>query len=201
MLRLFLILSLLFQDAPLAITAPQPGETLHELVEIQGRMDLPHFASAELAFTFDQSVSDPAAGWFVIQTFSQPPTDSVLSVWDTTALTDGVYALRLRVFLLDGNVQEVLISNLTIRNNEQLSTPAFRPTDPVFNFQPLNETPGDSSQPTPAQITMYPTSTPLPPNLAALTASSIINIFWKSAVTVLALFAFVSFILRLRKNI
>ena len=200
MLKLFLILALLFQDTPASITSPQNGETLRGQVQIQGQMDIPNFASAELAFTFDASASDPAASWFPIQTFPQPIQNPILAVWDTTAVTDGDYALRLRIFLQDGTSQDVIVNDLKIRNNEPLPTPTFTPTEVVFDFQPLNETPGAPKEQTPTPVILYPTSTPLPPNPASLTISSIFTIFWQSALLVLVLFAFYSLLLRLRKN-
>jgi hypothetical protein len=200
MLKLFLILTLLFQDPAASITSPQTGETLRGQVQIQGGMDVPNFASAELAFTFAASASDPAASWFPIQTFPQPIQNPILAVWDTTAVTDGDYALRLRVFLQDGTSQDVLVNNLKIRNNEPLPTITPTSTEVVFNFQPLNETPGAPTQPPPTAIITYPTSTPLPANPASLTTSSIFTIFWQSALVILILFAFFSFVLRLRKN-
>lgn len=202
MLKLFLILALLFQDPAVSITSPQPGETLRGLVEVQGRMDIPNFASAELAFTFDANASDPAASWFPIQTFPQPVTNPILAAWDTTAVTDGDYALRLRIFLQDGTSQDVFVNDLKIRNNEPLPTATPTATEVVFNFQPLNETPGAPApgEITPTPVITYPTSTPLPANPASLTTSSILTIFWQSALVILVLFAFFSLVLRLRKN-
>ena len=92
MLELILVLTLFFQDSQVAITAPQPGETLRGQVEIQGQIDTPNFASAELAFTF---ASPPGDSWFTIQAFSQPKTDPPLAVWDTNTITDGDYTCLL----------------------------------------------------------------------------------------------------------
>ena len=133
MLKLFLILSLFFQGSTPSITAPQNGEILRGQVQIQGQMDTPNFASAELAFTFDASASDPAASWFPIQTFPQPIQNPIIATWDTTAVTDGEYALRLRIFLQDGTSQDVVVNNLKIRNNEPLPTPTVTPTEAVFD--------------------------------------------------------------------
>ncbi|MFN8401727.1 MAG: hypothetical protein U0X74_17070 [Anaerolineales bacterium] len=200
MLKLFLILSLFFQGSTPSITAPQNGEILRGQVQIQGQMDTPNFASAELAFTFDASASDPAASWFPIQTFPQPILNPTIATWDTTAVTDGEYALRLRIFLQDGTSQDVIVNNLKIRNNEPLPTPTITPTEAVFDFQPLNGTPEASTEQTPTSIISYSTATPLPANPASLTTSSIATIFWQSAVLVVILFAFFSLLLRLRKN-
>lgn len=200
MLKLFLILALFFQDSPASITSPQNGETLRGQVQIQGLMDIPNFASAELAFTFDASASDSAASWFPIQTFPQLIQDPNIAVWDTTAVTDGDYALRLRIFLQDGTSQDVIVNNLKIRNNEPLPTPTVTPTEAVFEFQPLNESPGVPNGQTPTPVILYPTTTPLPPNPASLNNKSIMTVFWQSAVLVVILFALFSLLLRFRKN-
>ncbi|MCQ3937291.1 MAG: hypothetical protein DPW18_09615 [Chloroflexi bacterium] len=203
MLKGLLILLLLFQDSPPALTSPQPNAVLRGQVEIQGRMDVPNFASAELAFTFDADASDPGASWFVIQTFPQPTAGPSLAVWDTASVTDGDYALRLRAFLQDGAFQDALITGLKIRNDEPPPTITPTQTEPVFDFQPLNQTPGAPAPleqtPIPA-VVFLPTSTPLPPNPASLTVASILSIFGKSAFAVLILFAFFSLLLRLQKN-
>lgn len=199
MLALILSFALWFQDSPVAIFAPQPGETLRGLIQIQGRMDSPEFESAELAFTFASSASDPAAGWFVIQTFSQPTANPAIAEWDTTAVTDGDYALRLRVFLKDGSYQDALVNDLKIRNAEPLPTSSPPPTLADFNFQPLDPSSGSAGA-TPTSPAIYPTTTPLPANPASLNTSSISTIFWQSALAVLILFAFFSLLLRLRKN-
>lgn len=199
-MRAFLFfLALFIQDSPVVITFPQPGADLRGLIEIQGRMDSPEFESAELAFTYTPSASDPAAIWFPIQTFTQPTVNPAIASWDTTAVTDGNYTLRLRVVLKGGATVDAVIENLKILNSEPLPTPSPPPTLADFNFQP----------PAPAQespVTAIPTqrfapaSTSLPENPASLKTSSISRIFWQSALAALILFAFFSLILRLRKN-
>ena len=196
MLELLLALTLFFQDSQVAITSPQPGETLRGQVQIQGQMDAPNFASAELAFTF---ASPPGDAWFSIQTFSQPQTAATLAVWDTTAITDGDYILRLRVTFQDGTFQDALITDLKIRNEVIPPTPL--PTLGDFNFQTIDETPTPPTEQTlSTPNSVYPTSTPLPMNPVALTESAIFNVFWKSALFILIVFAFFSLILRIRKS-
>lgn len=200
MLRVFLILFLFLQDPPVAVTSPQPGETLRGQIDIQGRMDTPNFASAELAFTYTVSASDSGASWFTIQTFLQPIANSALATWDTTTITDGDYTLRLRVILQDGTFQDALVNDLKIRNDERL--PTVPPTQTFADFTFLNQTPGAQAQnqETPTPELIFPTSTPLPENPASLTSSDILTIFWQSALVILILFLFFSLILRLRKN-
>ena len=115
---LFSLVFFLAQTADISIASPKPGDILRGQVEIVGNMDVPNFASAELAFSY---ASNPADSWFTIQTFPQPVTDPTLAVWDTTTLTDGDYVLHLRVFLQDGSTQDVVVSDLKIRNDVPLA--------------------------------------------------------------------------------
>ncbi len=199
-MRAFLFfLTLFIQDSPVAIKFPQPGAEVRGLIEIQGRMDSPEFESAELAFTYAPSASDPALVWFPIQTFTQPTTNPVIASWDTTAVTDGDYTLRLRVTLKGGATVDAVIENLKIRNNEPLPSPSPPPTLADFNFQPLDPAQEFAATAIPAQR-VSSAATPLQENPASLKTSSISRIFWQSALAALVLFAFFSLILRLRKN-
>jgi len=202
MLRLFsAFLLLLIQDSVPAITSPQAGATLRGQVQIMGSMAPSDFSSAELSFSYDLkngSASDSADNWFTIQTFSQPITDSVLAVWDTTTLTDDDYALRLRLFLQDGSFQDALVTGLKIRND--LPEPTATPTGTESSFPQFDST----SQPvivklSPTPEIVYPLPTPLPLNPAAVETNSIYRTFSRGALIVLGLFIFISLILRLRK--
>jgi hypothetical protein len=202
MLKAFFSLIIIFQELTLAITSPLAGETLRGQVEIQGRMDIPNFASAELAFTFSEIASDPAATWFTIQAFPQPTFDSALTVWDTTTVTDGDYDLRLRVYLQDGSFQDVIVSGIKIRNYtpDPTAVPSETPTAlPSFSQFNSNPAPSSSSEEAPP-ILSFPTSTPLPSNPASITSASILSIFGKSALVILGIFFVLSLLLRLRKN-
>ncbi len=192
-----------FQEMPVAISSPQTGDTLRGQVEILGWMDIQRFASAELAFSY--TASDPAEAWFAIQTFSQPPADALLAVWDTTQLTDGDYNLRLRVISGDGSVRDVIVTDVRIRNYtpDPTATPTITPTVtatlPSFSF--FNATPISPSQgdPTPVLV-VYSTATPFPNNPATLTSASILSTFGKAALFILGIFAFISLVLRIRKT-
>ena len=193
----YLLISLVFlaQTANISITSPQPGDTLRGKVDIVGNIDVPNFASAELAFSY---ASNPADSWFTIQTFSQPVQNPPLATWDTTTLTDGDYILHLRIFLQDGSSQDVIVSGLKIRNDVPL--PVVSPTaTKSFNFIPITPTITSTVQPEPALPT-FPSPTPLPINPASVASSSIYLIFARGGLITLVLFAFFSLILRLRKN-
>jgi hypothetical protein len=193
--QLLISLVLLVQSANVLIVSPQPGDVLRGQVEIVGEMNVPNFASAELAFSYASNSADRFS-WFTIQTFSQP-VQSPIAVWDTTKLTDGDYTLHLRVVLQDGSSQDVVVSDLKIRNDEPLPTASPTATDPV-GFIKINPT-----ATIPPAVTALPTfssPTPLPINPVSVTSSSIYSNFARGGWITLVLFAFFSLILRLRKN-
>ena len=198
MLKLFFaFLLFLIQDPPLGISSPQTGDELRGQVQIAGNMTVPNFASAELAFKY--AASSSADNWFTIQSFPQPVADSTLAVWDTTTLTDGDYNLRLRVFLIDGTFQDVLISDLKIRNNTPEPTEVVLTETPLPQFGVSTALPA-LDLPTSTAIITFPSSTPLPANPASVTNLSIYSTFAQGALIVLVLFIFFSLILRLRRN-
>ena len=193
-----LLISLTFflaQTANISIVSPQPGDVLHGQVEIVGNMDVPNFASAELAFSY---ASNPADSWFTIQTFSQPVQNNpTLAVWDTTKLTDGDYILHLRVLLQDGSTQDVVISDLKIRNDTPLPTASPTATESA-SFITINPT--ATFPPAVTALPTFPSPTPLPANPVSITTPSIYLNFARGGLIALVLFVFFSLILRLRKN-
>jgi len=190
--QLIFLFVFLAQTASISILSPQPGDVLRGQVEIVGNMDIPDFASAELAFSY---ASNPADSWFTIQTFSQP-AQSPIAVCDRTKLTDGDYTLHLRVVLQDGSSQDVVVSDLKIRNDEPLPVES-----PTATLPSQFSTPLPTSTLTPeSALPAFPSPTPLPANPASVTSTSIYSNFAQGALITLVLFAFFSLILRLRKN-
>ena len=199
MLKLPFVFSLilLLQTSAISIISPQSGDTLRGQVEITGNMDVPNFASAELAFSY---VSNPADSWFTIQTFPQSvhAESSTLTIWDTTTLTDGDYILHLRVFLQDGSSQDVVISELKVRNDLPPASvvPAATESSELISRIPLPA----STVPPATAFPSFPSPTPLPANPAAVTSSSIYSTFARGALIALVIFIIFSLLLRLRKN-
>jgi hypothetical protein len=191
----YLLISLVFlaQTNNISIVSPQPGDTLRGHVDIVGNMDVPNFASAELAFSY---ASNPADSWFTIQAFPLPVKNPTLATWDTTMLTDGDYTLHLRVLLQDGSSQDVVVSDLKIRNDAPLSveTPTATPSAQISVAVPTS-----TIQPATA-LPVFPSPTPLPANPASVTSPSIYLFFARGALIAFVFFIFISLILRLRKN-
>jgi hypothetical protein len=186
---------ILAQTADISIASPKSGDILRGQVEIVGNMDVPNFASAELAFSY---ASNPADSWFTIQTFSQPvQKNPTLAVWDTTTLTDGDYVLHLRVLLQDGSTQDVVVSDLKIRNDVPLPTQSPTATESAgfIRIDPTATLP-----PAVTALPTFPSPTPLPANPVSVTTPSIYLNFARGGLIALVLFVFFSLILRLRKN-
>jgi hypothetical protein len=196
MIQIILSLALafhLYQEGSIGVASPQPGEELRGRVEIRGNMDVPNFSSAELAFAY---ASDPTDTWFTIEVFLQPVAELTLTVWDTTLLTDGDYKLRLRVFLLDGTTQEVMVPDVKIRND---APPVTQTPELAQSVPSTSSRPTPTLQPGPPDIS-FPTPTALSPNPASLTASSVYSTFGRGVLVVLLTYAFIALIIRLRRN-
>lgn len=101
------------QEAPLArITLPTRGQTVRGNVTVQGSATSPQIARYEVAYAAEPDV----ANWTVINGAVQPVANGGLAVWNTRPVPDGLYALRLQVFSVDGSVAETLVRNLTLAN-------------------------------------------------------------------------------------
>jgi len=182
--------------AGLSITAPQSGQVVQGLTVVTGSVDLLGFSYYELAFAYQD---DPTGTWFILQTSSNVVSAGELGVWDTSVLTDGDYNLRLRAWLLDGSMQETIVTALHVRNYTAMPTSTSTPTETPF--------PGVIvptallSTPVPAAVAQaYPTPTPLPVNPASLSVPSIYSALRQGALLSLALFLAFGLLLRLRRN-
>jgi len=184
------------EGANLAITSPEADQIVQGLVIVSGTVTVLGFSSYELSFAYKD---DPTETWFTLQNSSLPVFEGELGTWDTTTLTDGDYSLRLRVFLLDGSMQETIVTDLRVRNYTAVPTSTFTPT-----ATPFAEIVAPTAQliaPLPATATSsHPTPTPFPPNPAGLTVPSISEALGRGAILSLLLILIVSLILRLRRE-
>ena len=115
--------------APIArIITPVRDQTLRGSVTIQGSANAPAFARYELAYASEPELMN----WIVIGGGIQPVESGFLGVWNTRALPDGQYALRLQVFGLDGRLSEALVRNLKLANAQEAgaSAPASSAAQP-----------------------------------------------------------------------
>ncbi len=163
------------------LESPQPGQALQGKQEITGSVQVPDFRSAELLFAY---ADDPTNTWFLIQEYTQPITTSLIAQWDTTTISDGVYALRLIVTRTDGSQVEQLVSGLRVRNYTAVETNTPTPITPTAAPQVISTaTPPPTSTPKP------PTATALPPNPARVTSDQLGQAIAKGALGVFGAFA------------
>ncbi|MGE5224376.1 MAG: hypothetical protein ACM3PY_18210 [Omnitrophica WOR_2 bacterium] len=173
--------------SPVSILSPQPGQALQGNVAIIANTAVPDFQSAELSFAYKDN---PTKTWFFITQSNQPVTAGQLAEWDTSALTDGDYTLRLVVTKKDGSQLVAAVSGLRVRNYTPVETNTPAPPAPAV-------TPVAGSMPEPvATATLLPspslapvTPTPLPPNPAQVNSSDMILSILQGVLVVVAVFS------------
>lgn len=157
------------------LSQPANGDTISGVIEVVGTAVHPDYLRYELAF-LRQDV--PGAEWIVFAEGSQPVTNGVLAVWNTTVgrdigspiFPDGRYQLRLRVVKTDFNYDEYFVTDLTIQNDGPTPTPtpdetaaALTATVAAIPAQPTGSVDSSFQQPTPLpSLTPFPTPTPPP---------------------------------------
>jgi len=184
------------EGAEIIVSSPQSNQIVQGVVVVSGTITVLGFSSYELSFSYNDDSTDT---WFPLKTSSLPVVEGELGVWDTTVLTDGDYSLRLRVFLLDGSFQDVIMTDLSVRNYTAVPTPTITatatnvvqfvvPTAQLINPEPVTATPSIA------------TPTPLPPNSASLETPSIAGALTRGALLTILLFLGFGLVLRLRRD-
>lgn len=151
------------QDSPVVaqITSPGDGAQLFGPVNITGSALHP---SAFDRYTLEYDLlSEIGAEWSLVQEpVTQQVREGVLGTWDTSAVPDGVYQLRLRVYLDGGEVAEAIVSNLRVQNRQPTPVPTIGPAGIV------PPTPG----PTPTSPIVQPPASNQQPALDAAPAAA-----------------------------
>ncbi len=139
------IISSPVHDAPLFGPVNITGSALHPTA----------FAGYTLEYDLASEIGEQ---WYPVQErVTQQVQDGVLGTWDTTTVPDGIYQLRLRVYLHDGTFSEAVVSGLRIQNSQPTPMPTLGPALAAPGAQP--PTPGPS--PT-SPIVQPPSSNPQP---------------------------------------
>lgn len=106
------------------ITSPVDGQQLFGQVNIVGSASHPAAFDSYTLEYIDQS--DPNASWLLVQQLvRQQIQNDILGAWNTIVVPDGVYRLRLRVTLTDGQVGEFVVSNLRVINSQPTPVPTI----------------------------------------------------------------------------
>ena len=104
------------------ISSPVQGQVLTGAIDVVGTATHPDFVHYEVSFAYDPNLTDT---WFPALPVGESPVQGdTLGIWDTTAMTDGLYMLRLQVFW--GNELrslEFVSGGLVVANNYATSTP------------------------------------------------------------------------------
>lgn len=137
-------------------------------VPVTGHTAVDGFASAELSFADE----DNPTGWFLIRTSSKAVEAGELATWDTTALADGVYRLRLTVTTTDGATQEAVVTGLVVSNGGAPTALALSGA-------------GDASS---QGFALLPTPTRGPKNPAAVSKTDLMFYMVRGAILTLAVF-------------
>jgi len=109
------------QQIQVQITQPEMGEQLRGPVVIIGSATVGAFQFYKVEF----GVGPNPQQWAVIGDLHDTPVvNGQLAIWDTTALPDGVYSLRLQAVKQDGNWEEFFVRQVSIVNTLPTATPS-----------------------------------------------------------------------------
>lgn len=152
-------LSPLAAPAPaMEIVSPQEGQVLQGSVEIIGTIPPDGFISGEVSYAYRQS---DAETWFSIGSISQPVANGILTVWDTSTISDGDYKIKVTVNYTGGEAQEVVVNQVLVRNYTPVQSTATPVPQVMVNPETITPT---------FMATQLAVATPYPLNPGALTA-------------------------------
>ena len=138
------------------ILSPIPGQALQGSVPVIVDTTIQELQTVELTFGY---ADDSRETWFWIYQGIQPVTGTMLTLWDTSTITDGDYTLRMVVIFKDGSEKSVLVPNLRVRNYTPLETSTPLPPEPTATLAPV-WTPTPTVAPTEELLQILDTPTP-----------------------------------------
>ncbi len=103
------------------IFSPVPGNVVAGNVQVLGAASHPQFLQYQLEYGPDSNpgnIWQPASG--VVQL---PIVNGLLGIWNTTAVPDGLYQLRLRVYLRDGTSLATVVNQIRVQNRAPTPVP------------------------------------------------------------------------------
>jgi hypothetical protein len=159
----------------IGITYPLDGNILTGIIPITGTITLPGFNLWELSFSY---INNPTDTWFILKSGTETLNGEIYT-WDTNALTDGDYVLRLRVYFSDA-YRNVLVSPVKVRNYSK-EPPAPTQTPTITETLPATATTTPPEATITSMPTLRPTPTAPPPNPVILTNEEIIESLLRGA--------------------
>jgi hypothetical protein len=183
------------------LTLPTGGEAVQGQVTISGVTGVPGFFYAEISFAYP---GDPTGTWFLIAESFTPEQSGPLATWDTFAITDGTYDVRLVITLIDGREMESILRGLRVRNYSQIETvtptPSLTPTTTPTVDRTQAFVPSETPTLTPTVSPPPSTVTPLPPNPAEITPPQFGDTLLRGAAGTLAVFLLLGMYASLRRR-
>ena len=139
LLCLAVLLQLAFIEKPL-IESPSDGDVLQGSVTVKGSVNVIGFKSFEVYFGYD---GDSTNTWFLLEQGEEAVQKGVLTVWDTTQITDGNYRIMVRVNVEDSQPIDIIIPGLRVRNytTVETSTPAPKQSETQLDASQTGQTP------------------------------------------------------------
>ncbi len=109
----------------IVILSPLPGNVVAGNVQVLGSAIHPQFLQYQLEYGPDPN---PGNLWFpATGAIRNTVLYNLLGIWNTTAVQDGIYQLRLRVFLRDATSLTTVVNNIRIQNNRPTPQPSATP--------------------------------------------------------------------------
>lgn len=169
------------QDILVVIYAPLAGEAVQGQVPVEVGIVAPGYTKAELQFSY---ANQENSSWFVIAELDEIPFDGIIARWDTAAITDGIYDLRLVAFKPDGESTTFSVSKIRVRNYSPIETDTPTPVLPTSTLNSGQSTPEPISTDQP----ISPTITPFPTNPAIFTQAKMMESMSKGGFLVVLAF-------------
>jgi hypothetical protein len=160
------------------VISPRAGEAVIGQAEISGVTGLPGFQRVEVEYRY---TNDPRNTWFLIAETDKPVNPGKIADWDTSLISDGIYDLRVTVYLSDNTSQSTTVPGVRVRNYSPVETST--PPDP--GKLAASQTPAVTVVPT---RTPRPTLAPLSENRAVLTKNDLNSSLVRGAIAGLGFF-------------
>jgi len=164
-------------SADAAIQSPLPDEAVQGLVQIKGSTLIEGFSSFDLAFSFENDLTET---WFLITQNQSPIADDVLGEWDTSMLSDGDYSLRLTVHRIEASPIVIIIEGIRVRNYSPIETDT--PSKPANSITPTAIGITPTSKASIISQSLRSTPTPLAKNPAEINPQEIESSIQRGAI-------------------
>jgi len=141
------------QQNQVQITSPSINEEIRGLVAIVGSASIDNFQYYKIEYGVGPNPTD----WAIIGAMHETAIlNNQLATWNTEALPDGIYSLRLRAVKADGNYEEFYVRGVVIANTRPTSTPT--PTEAPTATPTLAGSSSITGQPTATLVLATPTA-------------------------------------------